>query len=329
MTGWHESNINKGPQQNDPRNVSRSSQQTPRPLRRMPGGVRLSARDGDVVGGAQPHAQPLARAFLAFIEKQFDAEVMKEGLEFAQRGQVAHLHFDRARVTATVQGRAPRRLQLEIRFPAWSDQIWQQVINMLTAEAIHSAEVLSGRVSAALLQTLDAKQLSLVPRSDEPLQIVHQESDRPAEHGPEAAAISYLLTERLGQEPLLMFELRGMPISQLLMRLRERQTMRSRGQVAAHEQVDFSAIDSTLLPLEALTEEYFGTSGQLAELEDLPTVQHQPHALLRRLGPSPLKGRFPMVGLLESIYDTVAESARHTRDRAEHLEDGENNDSRS
>ena len=33
--------------------------------------------------------------------------------------------------------------------------------------------------------------------------------------------------------------------------------------------------------------------------------EHVPHALLRRMGPSPMGGRFPMVGLLASIYDSV------------------------
>ena len=40
-----------------------------------------------------------------------------------------------------------------------------------------------------------------------------------------------------------------------------------------------------------------------------------PLALLMRLGKPPLKGKFPMVGLLESIYRTVAEDI--DRDRSE------------
>lgn len=40
-----------------------------------------------------------------------------------------------------------------------------------------------------------------------------------------------------------------------------------------------------------------------------------PLALLMRLGKPPLKGKFPMVGLLESIYRTVAEDV--DRDRSE------------
>jgi hypothetical protein len=53
----------------------------------------------------------------------------------------------------------------------------------------------------------------------------------------------------------------------------------------------------------------------------MPPPQHAPHALLRRLGPSPLPGRFPLVGLLASVYDTVAEEAIRLRDRAERLDE--------
>jgi hypothetical protein len=39
-------------------------------------------------------------------------------------------------------------------------------------------------------------------------------------------------------------------------------------------------------------------------------MEYAPHALLRRLGSAPLEGRFPLVGLLASIYDSVAVAAR-------------------
>jgi hypothetical protein len=53
-----------------------------------------------------------------------------------------------------------------------------------------------------------------------------------------------------------------------------------------------------------------------------PPPQHVSHALLRRLGPSPLQGKFPLVGLLASIYDSVAAYAVKLRDQAERLEEG-------
>ncbi len=60
---------------------------------------------------------------------------------------------------------------------------------------------------------------------------------------------------------------------------------------------------------------------KLKELQHVPPPHHVSHALLRRLGPPPLKGKFPLVGLLASIYDSVAEYAVKLRDRAEHIDE--------
>ena len=54
--------------------------------------------------------------------------------------------------------------------------------------------------------------------------------------------------------------------------------------------------------------EDFWTGGNaLLEFERTSKSTHAPHALLRRLGTTPLEARFPLVGLLASIYDSVAE----------------------
>ena len=39
-------------------------------------------------------------------------------------------------------------------------------------------------------------------------------------------------------------------------------------------------------------------------------MQHVPHALLIRLGSTPIEGKFPFLGLLASIYDSVSDNAR-------------------
>jgi hypothetical protein len=73
-------------------------------------------------------------------------------------------------------------------------------------------------------------------------------------------------------------------------------------------------------PLASCIEEFWRAGPELAELEHRPPPQHAPHALLRRLGPSPLNGRFPLAGLLASVYDTVSEAAKRMREEAERSE---------
>jgi hypothetical protein len=52
------------------------------------------------------------------------------------------------------------------------------------------------------------------------------------------------------------------------------------------------------------------------QIDEMPseTEPFAPHALLRRLGQSPLQGKFPLVGLLASIYDSIAIEGRKLRD---------------
>jgi hypothetical protein len=53
------------------------------------------------------------------------------------------------------------------------------------------------------------------------------------------------------------------------------------------------------------------------QIDEMPaeTEPFAAHALLRRLGQSPLQGKFPLVGLLASIYDSMAARGRELRER--------------
>ena len=74
-------------------------------------------------------------------------------------------------------------------------------------------------------------------------------------------------------------------------------------------------------PLEECLGSFWRPGPELGKLQRMPPPHHAPHALLRRLGPSPLRGRFPLVGLLASVYDTVAARAIRLRDHAERLDE--------
>jgi hypothetical protein len=62
--------------------------------------------------------------------------------------------------------------------------------------------------------------------------------------------------------------------------------------------------------LEESIESFWNFAGEPPELVRCDARHHAAHALLRRLGPSPLPGRFPIMGLLASIYDEVSTRAR-------------------
>src|SRR5262249_31005460 len=103
----------------------------------------------------------------------------------------------------------------------------------------------------------------------------------------------------------------------VLDQLRRTRSIRSRGMTSAHADALFPESRVQATPLQACIDDYWRNppgSGELADLENQPPLEHVSHALLRRLGPSPLNGKFPMVGLLASVYDTVSEAANKLRD---------------
>jgi uncharacterized Zn finger protein len=129
--------------------------------------------------------------------------------------------------------------------------------------------------------------------------------------------VACLAAERLDEQPLEVLTLRGVPAERLLERLQQSRAMRHRGVAAAH--ADPLIPESTLEPpaLESCLDEYWRPGPELSNLVQRTAAEYAPHALLRRLGPSTLEGRFPLSGLLASIYDTVTAAVARLREGAE------------
>ncbi len=131
------------------------------------------------------------------------------------------------------------------------------------------------------------------------------------------AAVLYIMADRLEAEPLLIFSLRGLPAEQLLDRLLHAREIREHGVAAAHADPMIPETQIPPQPLGECLDDFWRAGTELSDLEHAATIAHLPHALLKRLGPTPLPGKFPMVGLLASIYDSVSLYARDLRERAE------------
>ncbi|MEN0020488.1 MAG: hypothetical protein AAF747_06375, partial [Planctomycetota bacterium] len=117
-----------------------------------------------------------------------------------------------------------------------------------------------------------------------------------------------LVADRLAADPFLIFALRGLPGEELVERLRQRRQLA--GAVGGSTPV-YSPHLSEGGSNDA--EDGLGFWDASEELERLDTPVDRPevkHPLLRRLGRSPFpEGRFPMVGLLATCYDVIAEDA--------------------
>lgn len=280
--------------------------------RRVRNGIRLRYAEGQ-------HPQSwLAQRWLELGDQLASAEHLLQGREYARAGQTISLQIGPGRIDAEIQGRAARPYTTCLRLPVLDDQQWRRIINAMADEAVYAAKLLAQELPPAVHALFTSLGLDLLP----PIESVQVECDCPhvgrCKH---AATIWYLLAERLHDAPLLIFTLRGLPGDELVERLVQARAIQSHGQAAAHADPVLTESQLPVPPLEQCLDSFWRPGPQLGQLRHMPPPQHAPHALLRRLGPSPLGGKFPLVGLLASVYDTASQAAIRLRDQAERIDD--------
>lgn len=285
--------------------------------RRVAGGYKLRRKAGT---DGLPW---LAARWLEPILAAADTGARAEGLQYAQGGQCASLVLTAGLVDAAVQGRAPRPYETRLAVTAWTPEQWDAAISALSAEAVHSARFLTGDVPPGVEPVLAKAGLSLVPSrpgtgagkrasQSDPGWTCTCGDPLPCKH---VVCVAMLVAERLESEPMQVFRLRGTAPDRLLERIQESRALSTRGESQAHPVPPCAAGPDLAPPLERSLADFWRPGRALADLEEQGIPHHTPHALLRRLGPSTLGGKFPLVGLLASIYDTMRARAIAIRDR--------------
>ena len=279
---------------------------TPRKVRN---GIRLRRKEEEV-----DFAWP-AGPWLARILRDVDAASREEGLEFARKGQTVILDIEPGRIVAEVQDVEARPHVVRIEFAAIGRDDWKRVVDSMAREARYAAKLVSGEISPEIAEPFAAAGISLLPEEEEIT--IHCAGGRAGSR--HLATVAYLVAERMEQDPLLVLTLRGLFGPRFLERLQEARLLATSGVSRAHPvpQVATGIRDAENQNSDGL--DAFWTPGN--GLEAFRRDRHGeylPHALLRRLGAAPLEGRFPLVGLLASIYDDVSTAARS---RIEALDD--------
>jgi len=275
----------------------RRKDDTPRKVRN---GIRLRTKDEEVSFNWP------AGAWLDRLLAPYADETRSEGLDFARRGQTVLLNVEPARIVATVQDCAPRPFEIRIELDSIGREDWDRIVNSMAREAKYTAKLVSGDVSAEIAEPFAAAGLSLLP---EPGQVTVK-CGCGVEHCRHAVTVLYLVAERMDSDPLMILTLRGLFGPRFLERLQEARLLATSGVSRAHPIPGTAAAIRALPPMEQAIETFWNTGTGLETFRRERRMEHAPHALLRRLGNAPLEGRFPLVGLLASIYDSVAVAAR-------------------
>lgn len=283
----------------------RFQQRRPDGPRRVRHGLKPSRKD------SLPQS-PLAVRWMKLAEPRFDPATLATGLEYMRSGQIVSLEVRAGAVEASVQGSAIRPYAVRIALPVFSEDLWEKIVEAMAAEAMYVAKLITNELPGGTDSLLAGLDCSLLP--DDPDQIALScacGSDAPCKH---IAAALYLTADRLDLSPTLIFAFRGMSADRLLDRVRRARAIQAHGEAAAHSDAAIAETQAPAPALESCLDDFWRAGQHLNELDAIPPAAHAPHALLRRLGPSPLPSRFPMVGLLASIYDTVAGAARKLLD---------------
>lgn len=295
----------------EPRRVHPAARTVPRRPegpRRVRNGIKLKARDGLVRHDAR------SLAVLALFEEGAELLEREEGLRYAKIGQLRELEFAAGTIDAKVQDSRATPHQVRIRMPRFADAECERIVEAMADEARWLAALPEGELPEAADDLLASIGLRLVPeRLGEGDVRCDCALGRGCRH---VAAVGQIAAERVLHEPQLLLLLRGLPAGILAERLRQARALRSHGVVAAHVDPLIPESREDPVPLAATIDRFWRAGVELEEVEQAPPTKHLPHALLRRLGPSPLGGRFPMVGLLASIYDVVSAHTRRVRDEA-------------
>jgi len=294
-------------------NSAQNQPRKPDTPRRVRHGIKFRRKEG--LQGLPWFAQ----AFVSAIESRAGLGARVMGMEYALSGQAASFSLDSGVVEALVQGRAPRPYAVKLTLPHLSQEQWVEVVQAMVREALFSARLLVGEVPEEIEEPFAACHTTLLPVSPDELEVECNCGETlPCKH---AVAVSYLLAERLEVDPLALFALRGLHGPLLLERLQEARTVHTTGVSHSHQSPQLPAHKAQLPPLEACMDDFWRPGRKLAEFEQLAAHTHVPHALLRRLGASPLGGKFPLVGLLASVHDSLRAKAIELRESID-VQDG-------
>lgn len=292
----------------DPRPFPRRVEKRTLHPRRVRGGVRLSRKDPELA------ASWPAQRIIRLVEGGAPGDNLREGLEYARLGQAKSFILAPGRIDAVIQGRSDRPYQTRLTLPTIPPEGWEPIVRAMAEQASYTARLLAGEVPSNIEDAFAPSGRRLFPAD-----LAEFTSTCTCGHESawckHACCAAYLLADRLGDDPLVMFELRGITRADVMEHLRAGRTAPPTG-IDVPVYVPTSHGDGAV-PLEQCADRFWEAGPEL-DLIDIPIEPPAvSHALLRRLGPSPFpESRFPLVGLLATCYDLVSKHALDQPDAA-------------
>lgn len=276
--------------------------------RRVRGGVKFKLKAGET-----PRSWVTQR-LLRVAEQGADAEIYKDGLEYARLGQTKRLTIEETLCEGVIQGRSDKPYTTTLELSQFDAESQERVISAMADQVRYAAKLLSGELPSNIEDVFAPLGLKLFPA--EPQDITPKCScpdwseEKPwCKH---TVCLSALLAERMGDDPMIIFGLHGMPSQELIDGLRQKRAVGVQGPGPAPVLLQHvpGVSDVPSAPLDDALGSFWEVGDELKELDtpiEPPTLNC---VLLRRLGSSPFpEGRFPLIGLMATCYQLIGEHA--------------------
>ncbi len=288
--------------------------------RRVRGGVKFKLKAGET-----PRSWVTQR-LLRVAEQGADAEIYKDGLEYARLGQTKRLTIEETLCEGVIQGRSDKPYTTTLELSQFDAESQERVISAMADQVRYAAKLLSGELPSNIEDVFAPLGLKLFPA--EPQDITPKCScpdwseEKPwCKH---TVCLSALLAERMGDDPMIIFGLHGMPSQELIDGLRQKRAVGVQGPGPAPVLLQHvpGVSDVPSAPLDDALGSFWEVGDELKEVDtpiEPPTLNC---VLLRRLGSSPFpEGRFPLIGLMATCYQLIGEHAIREDESGDEQED--------
>jgi uncharacterized Zn finger protein len=242
-----------------------------------------------------------AQRWIRVLERFGWSARLNRGRSYARHGNVVDIDVQSGLVRAKVQGSRKQPYRVEIGLKPLSRGEWDRVFSLLRRKAIYAARLLSGEMPRDIEEIFAAADVSLFPKSAEDLIMSCTCPDwaSPCKH---VAAVYYVLGAEFDRDPFLLFELRGRSREQVMNALRG-----GRRQVRPPAPRPPRVLSE---PLEDHVADFWEAGEELDDVTIRVTTPPVPQAILKRLGPIPLRD-LPEEwhGDLARMYEVVSHDA--------------------
>lgn len=168
----------------------------------------------------QPSREWWAQRWIDVLESFGYARRLARARVYAREGNVLSIEFKGSKVIAFVQGTAPEPYKVTLSLDPFSEEEWGYVVESMAERAIFSAKLLSGEMPLNIEEVFTANGLSLFPftKFDIHSRCSCPDPANPCKH---IGAVYYQLGDRFGDDPFVLFQLRGQSKDQIIEALRK------------------------------------------------------------------------------------------------------------